>query len=277
MKGLIASDIDGTLTDGIHEISPHVVQYFEWLHKQGWMILFVTGRTFQFGYSILHRFTFPYYFAVQNGAMLIKMPEKKMVHKQNLRQDILTSLDNTLNKYKIDYAIYTGFENQDIVYFRPKNYTEPQLNYLKERAIAFKENWQPIESYHSLKLLDFPSIKFIGEKPTIEQVAEDVQKNLSVYIPVIKDPFSPLKFVAQGTNPKANKGDIVQYVHDKHLKSLPIIVAGDDYNDEPMFNVATTKVVMATAPENLKKNADIIAPSAKDNGIIEGLNQAIRR
>jgi hydroxymethylpyrimidine pyrophosphatase-like HAD family hydrolase len=42
-----------------------------------------------------------------------------------------------------------------------------------------------------------------------------------------------------------------------------------------MLESANIKVVMATAPQDLLKMADIIAPAAQKFGIIQGLQQAI--
>jgi hydroxymethylpyrimidine pyrophosphatase-like HAD family hydrolase len=44
-----------------------------------------------------------------------------------------------------------------------------------------------------------------------------------------------------------------------------------------MLAIANLKVVMATAPEDMLLNADVVAPPAEHLGIIEGLMKAIEK
>ena len=45
MKGIIALDIDGTITVEHHSIEPEVVRYLSGLAAEGWKMIFITGRT----------------------------------------------------------------------------------------------------------------------------------------------------------------------------------------------------------------------------------------
>ncbi len=95
-------------------------------------------------------------------------------------------------------------------------------------------------------------------------------------MPIINDPLGDEHaFVAQGTNPFATKGDALRSFSAQFDNPPLIIAAGDDFNDISMLEAATVKVVMATAPKELLAIADIVAPSAALDGIIEGLSKAI--
>ena len=75
MKGVIALDIDGTLTDETHQVPNEVAVFLASLVADGWEIVFITGRTFRWVRNALSHLTFPYHLAVQNGAIILKMPQ----------------------------------------------------------------------------------------------------------------------------------------------------------------------------------------------------------
>ena len=70
MRGVIALDIDGTITDKDHLISDEVADFFEGLYVNGWTFLFLTGRPLSFAMRTLPKLTFSYYLGVQNGSVL---------------------------------------------------------------------------------------------------------------------------------------------------------------------------------------------------------------
>ncbi|MCB1117940.1 MAG: HAD family phosphatase, partial [Chlamydiia bacterium] len=67
-QGLIALDIDGTLTDGSRLIPDQVVNYLHGLHDSGWQIALITGRMYSFAKRAIANMNFPYYLGIQNGA-----------------------------------------------------------------------------------------------------------------------------------------------------------------------------------------------------------------
>src|SRR3990167_9606246 len=83
-KVVLASDIDKTLTDESKHVPDDVISYLAELHKQDWEIVLVTGRTFSYAMMSLEKINFPYYLAVQNGAEVLKMPEKTILFRNFL-------------------------------------------------------------------------------------------------------------------------------------------------------------------------------------------------
>ena len=81
-RGIIALDIDGTLTDETHCIDEAVVELLTKLHQEGWILIFITGRPFAWGYRSLNVLKIPYYLSVQNGAILLEMPSQKVLKRK---------------------------------------------------------------------------------------------------------------------------------------------------------------------------------------------------
>lgn len=276
MKGIIALDIDGTITVEHHTIPLAVANYLTLLATEGWQFIFITGRTFSWGYEILKTLSFPYYFAVQNGAILIEMPWRRVISKKYLDRSIIIMMDEICQDEPSDFVIYAGFEHRDVCYYRPKCFSTDLLNYLKRRITALKEVWIPVDSYDEMLLDSFASIKCFGQNQSAVHLAEKIEEKLGLHVPYIRDPFDESYFVVQATHPKVNKGQALSDFIIKGGQMGAVIAAGDDYNDLPMLEAADIKVVMATAPKELLQLADVIAPPAAEEGIILGLQEAIR-
>lgn len=274
MKGTIALDIDGTLTNGPH-LPPRVIDYLQSLVDGGWRLVFITGRTFKSGYETLKPLPFTYYFAVQNGAIILQMPERRIISKRYLDRSILNEMDNICKEEPSDFVVYSGFENQDCCFYRPKNFTTELMTYLTRRIESYNEIWKPVESYQEMTLETFPSIKCFGFYSSAKILAKRIEERLGLHVPLIKDPFGADYYVVQATHARISKGQALQDLITRTGERGRVIAAGDDYNDESMLKVADVKVVMATAPEGLLNLADFIAPSAVEEGIIRGLDAAI--
>lgn len=276
MKGIIGLDIDGTITAELNTMPKDVAVYLKSLSEEGWKLIFITGRSFQWSHKVLRLLDFPYYAAVQNGAIIVEMPSKRIISKKYLDKRIFPTMENICEDEPTDFVIYAGMEHEDVCFYRPKYFSDKLLAYLERRKEALKEDWRPLETYEDLKIEEFPSIKSFGLLQSAQRIAGKIEKQLTLHVPLIKDPFSEEYFVVQATHPAVSKGqalkDFGALFHNKGI----VIAAGDDYNDISMLKIADIKVVMSTAPKEILALADIVAPPAEDMGIIEGLEEAIK-
>lgn len=274
-NGLIALDIDGTITTDMQDIPSNVVEYFTSLHHEGWTLVFITGRTFDFGYHVLKALPFQYYYAVQNGAILLSMPDRVLLSKKYLDHSILSQMEMICEGEPTDCVIYAGMEWDNRCFYRPRHFSEQLLHYLGARQKAFGEEWIPLKSFKDLQIKEFPSLKCFGELESAHHIAKKIEKTLGLHVPVIKDPFCHDYYVVQATHSQVSKGQVLRDLVNSLNFQGKIIAAGDDLNDLSMFEEADVKIAMENAPPALKVKADIIAPPASLAGIIQGLNQAI--
>lgn len=275
MKGIIALDIDGTITDDRHTISRDVVDYLESLSCDGWRLIFITGRTFKWGYEVLQYLNCPYYMAVQNGAIILEMPQRNIKAKKYLNKSIFPAMEAACKGEPSDFAVYTGYEHKDICYYRPDRFNAEMREYLARREVALKETFIPVNSFDEMDITEFPSVKAWGWLESANRIAKRIENSIGLHVPVIHDPFQHDHYVAQATHAHVSKGYAVKDF--KKIVGNPriIIAAGDDNNDRSMLEEAHIKVVMSTAPKDMLATADIIAPPASQNGIIKGLKDAI--
>jgi HAD superfamily hydrolase (TIGR01484 family) len=277
MPGIIALDIDGTLTAQTYHLPTNVADYLGGLLNKGWQIVFITGRPFKWGQATLAGLNFPHYLAVQNGAIILEMPSATVLARKYLDRSIFPAMDTVCKEEGTDFIIYAGFEYDDICYYRPKRFAPALLNYLEKRTKTLSENWVAVESYDAIELTSFPSIKCFGLCDKAVILADKIEKQVGLHVPLIRDPFDEQYYVAQATHADISKGHaLTDLIALKNIQGN-IIAAGDDLNDLSMLQVADCKIVMATAPEEMLRIADVGAPPAAEEGIISGLEQAIAR
>ena len=277
MKGVIALDIDGTITADANQLSKNVAVYLTSLAVEGWRFFFLTGRSFQWGFRTLSELPFPFWLAVQNGALLLEMPARKVIGKKYLTPVIFPYMEQICQGEPCDFVIYSGYENQDACYFRPHKFSPQIAHYLQERRTFLNERWLPLNSFQELEVENFPSIKCFGSWQDLERVKQKIEKLLQLHAPMVKDPFDPAYYVLQATKTEVDKGQALKQLVALSGKREIVIAAGDDQNDLAMFEWADIKIAMATAPQSLLEKADIIAPAASEEGIVKGLQEAIHR
>jgi Cof subfamily protein (haloacid dehalogenase superfamily) len=274
MKGLIALDIDGTITPDLLKIPDEVVSYLENLTHDGWVICLITGRSFHFAEPAIKQLRFPFYLALLNGALMLEMPQRHIVKQHYIEMKSLPQLDKISENEPTDFVIYSGYENGDVCYYRPHRFSTEMLRYVEGRAAAYREVWKAVDDFGLLGIESFPSIKCIGTKEVIERMSSRAMEEFDIAMPVIRDPWRVGYYVGLGTHAGINKGKAILDL--KEILSLSrVIAAGDDFNDLPMLQVADISIVMESAPLEMHAHADILAKPATQNGIIDALGRAI--
>ena len=275
MNGLIALDIDGTLTSHDHHIDQDVADYLATLKKEGWTILLATGRSLAFAEGSFDRLKFPFHVALQNGADLLKMPEKENLLQLYLDSTICKKLDEFYKTIPEDYIIYSGHETGDFCFYRKKNFTPSCLDYLSKLQRLTPVDWKDVESFEACGQETFPLIKCFGKEIEMLGLHAHLDKMPEIQVARIRDPIDPTLTLLLITAADVNKGTALK--HFAKLKKItgPIIAAGDDLNDVPLLQAANIKIAMGTGPKELTDMADIIAKSSKEQGIIPALQEAV--
>lgn len=275
MKPFIALDIDGTITDHHTAISQEVLAYFCSLSEEGYPLAFITGRTFPWAYGVLSQLSVPYFLAIHNGALILQMPERKILTTKYLDKNICPALDEICREEPTGYVVYGGYEAGEACYYVPEQFRQEIIFYLQKRIQAVGEDWLPLNSFRELPIASFASVRYFGDRTSAERISSKIQERLQLHAPISRDPFDEEHFVVQATHPQVDKGMALTTLKSLVKESSLVIAAGDDLNDIPMLEKADVAIGMETAPQEVLSIVDIIAPSAKKNGIITGIQQAI--
>ena len=275
-KGWIALDIDGTVTDKLHTVPDDVREYLKGLALEGWRIMFITGRIFSLAYSALQTLDFFHYLALQNGADILELPSKRLVSRSYLSRDLLTSIEEAYFGMKEDFIIYAGYDEGDFCYYRPKKFSQNMLNYLQILQSLSWTPWKPVSSFDQIIQSQFPLVKCFGKKEAMQEIYSRLVKLPTLHATMIRDNVGPDLYLILVTALEATKGHAIDRIVALEDGKGPIIAAGDDFNDIAMLKKADVRIVMETAPEEVRNEAHIIAPPAAHSGIIEGLKKALQ-
>jgi Cof subfamily protein (haloacid dehalogenase superfamily) len=275
--GMIALDIDGTVTGADHKMVPQVDEYLHQLAEKGWQIIFLTGRTFSYGFEALKECTFAFYYSAYNGAETFHMPEKEMVRKHHLSASFLKDLLPLCALYQTDPLIHVGVERADACFYRPKFFDEEMLAYLAQRKSRSPEPWIAVDQFEEAAFTDFAYAKIFGSYATLTAITSELQKEEAVATSLIADPLRKEGAVLLINHWEATKGGALRDLRSLLPQGAVAIAAGDDMNDRSMLEEADVGIAMATAPKELRQIADITAPSAQEGGIIQGLREAIAK
>lgn len=273
MKGIIASDIDGTLTDENDEIPPEVAFYLKKLHEEGFVICLVTGRMFSFAKKAVKHFLFPYYLIVQNGAEVLRMPEGE-IEVQNFipRSDLLK-----IAKVHPGFLAYAGSEAGDFCYYcNHDTLSEQTLEYMEKLKDLVTKGWVKLDHWDQVEALKFSLVKYFGKKEDLKKIEYLLKEEGCFSVSTIQDTIDKSIFILLVTTKNANKGDIVRYLIEKKGLSGPLIAAGDQMNDLSLFQEADCSIAMENGDKELFQYADIIAPPSVKRGVIEGFEKALR-
>ena len=276
-KGLIAIDIDGTLTAVRDALSADVVAYLHSVRKEGWKFLFVTGRTLDWSCQLLDALPFDFYLSVFNGAYTLEYPKKAVIKKCFLSFERIFQVVNLVRNEDVGLAFYGAPDrfNKSFLY---RNFASHVLvNHLTARAKAVCESWTEIDNVMDLPTDSFASMRLFCLPHTAKKLGYLIEDATKLNAPMMKDSYDDCFSVVQVTHPEVSKGQVLHHVLKHHGKMLKIIACGDDHNDISMLKEADCAVVMASAPCEVLQLADIIAPPAKEDGIIQGIKNAINR
>lgn len=275
--GWIALDIDGTITDQTHHAPPQVIEFLHSLEKKGWSLVFITGRTFSFGYSVMKQFDFHYYLAVQNGADILYMPHRDLVARHYLDDQIIPILEQVYRGEKEDFLVYSGYERGDFCYYRPERYSTKLIAHLNKLMTLSPEPWKTVTNFDFERGLSFPLAKCLGTKESMQRINRILQDFPQISATMIRDPLADDIYLNLVTSKLATKGNALSIVQDVLGEGGPVIAAGDDLNDISMLEAADIKIVMTSAPEEMHKMATILAVHGDQHGIIEALKKATDR
>ena len=277
MTGIIALDIDGTLTTNPNEIDSKVWDYLSILEQKGWILFFITGRSLSAALNLLKANPLSSYFlSVYNGSLTLEMPSQRVKKKYYLSKTLCQKIDPIFLKTELDYVIFGGPQTGETSFFRKNSFPKELESYTKQRASILKEKWRSTPSFEDPSIPEyFPSIKAFGARNKLTTLSTTLKDTLNLHAPIISDPIFPELYLLQGTHSLANKGNALKEFIETFNVNSPVIAAGNDLNDLSLFQYAHLSITFETAPISLQKQAQIIIPSAEGCGIIQGLQEAV--
>ncbi len=252
---IVFTDLDSTLTKEKGKIDIKNKIIFEKLKNIGIPVVINTGRPLPYIIPICKQFMTSNYVISSNGAEIYNISAKKIIFRDVISKDNLKKLDEFVKKYDLFFmanSIDKRYTNKD-----------DSLGFVKIDSL---DDIEEDISQVVLESYDIESMKKLRksvEDETDLKIAnktKHITKNKLLYYDVVNNTVS--------------KGNALKKLCDYlGIESDRAMAIGDSDNDIEMLKSSGYKVAVANATENLKKVADIVTLSNKQNGVEIILNE----
>lgn len=246
-------DVDGTLYDQKNHCIPlSTIEALKKLQANGIKIAVATGRCHYALGSALNDLNFDYVIGV-NGAVIVDKDKNVLVRKDFTIEDV-----NKINTFceETEAGLIWKFIDHMYVYQNEEkvDWYEGQINsdIGKEPFIDCKE-----KNHH---FIDLPqSCSLHAPLDLVEKAFKD-SKTIEFHR-YSEDGFD---FVSKGLDKGAGISTLMNILE---LSKDEMMAFGDNYNDIPMFNVVSYRVVMGNGVEEVKKMATFVTKDCSNDGI----------
>lgn len=248
---MVVTDMDGTLLNSNHEVSPRFFELFQTLKSKGILFVAASGRQYNSIIDKLKPIKKDIIVVAENGGFVMK--QGKELLSTPLPAHYVAKTLGILNRKEDIHPVLCG-----------KN-----TAYLSPKSDAFVEKLK--EYYSEFELVE--QLETVTSE--IIKVAMYHFKNSELYIyPQVKQLEGELQVKISGNNwvdissANANKGFALQYLMDRHkLSSNEVLVFGDYNNDLEMLALSNFSFAMENAHPNVKKTALYETESNDDFGV----------
>lgn len=270
--GMVVTDLDGTLLQTRRRISDVDTGTLEKLQKRGIIRVVATGRSHFSASSVLKKEVPIDYLIFSSGAGIIKWPTKKIISKHGMSAvDVRFAVD-ILMDLRIDFMVHRPIPlNHHFVYYSSGG-----------RNPDFFRRCEIYREYGVRE--DFTSFQF-GAACQIVAIVP-LEDGYSIYTH-LKKTLQTLKVIRttspiDGSSvwieifpPEVSKAAAAEWICQLYgVSKKSVLAIGNDYNDLDLLSWAQAGLLVANAPEELKKKYKTVS-SNNENGFTEAVESWI--
>ncbi|MFC5470036.1 Cof-type HAD-IIB family hydrolase [Cohnella suwonensis] len=257
---MIALDVDGTLLNDHHELTPRVREAVREAAKRGAEIVLCTGRGSTSALPVLRELGLKGTMITHNGASVVDSESRAILFDTAIPHDLASVYVNYCRERGIHFDMNTAFdlyvealgEEAGTMY---RNLKAQPINRDKEEA--FPEGLVKLSIYAPKEVMDGVEAEWGKWK-------------------------QELQFVRSGDNfidvqsHDATKGKALERLAAmRGISRASILALGNYYNDLGMIDFAGTGVAMDNSPSEVKERADAVTLSNNEDGVAVALEEYV--
>lgn len=253
---IVFTDLDSTLTISEGRIDIKNKKIFENLANIGVPVVINTGRSISYTMPLCKQFSTSNYIISSNGAEIYNFLTKKMIYRSIISKEDLAIIDKLIDKYNLLF-IANGIEK------RYSNKTDKNIatifsNYLYDINEEIAQ--VVVQSFDVNVMMEVRKELAEHGNLKIANKTKHIKEGKLLYYDIVNNDVS--------------KGNATKILCD-YLKVDPkkALAIGDSLNDVDMLNAVGYKVAVSNASDEVKKIANIITLSNKQNGVATILNE----
>ncbi|CAG9295300.1 Cof-type HAD-IIB family hydrolase [Celerinatantimonas diazotrophica] len=238
MYRLIASDLDGTLLNRNHQISPYTADVLTRIQQNHVHILIATGRHYRDVRQIVKNFTFPMYLITSNGARVHDAEGEKI-----LQQDVSPTAVDDILRLTQGCNFYRNLYHDDNWFVEADN--QHVLRYTKVSGFSYtRADFAKVTRSGISKML------FIGNPDELNVLERVLVERYGNHLNITFSLPSCLEIMGQNVNKSTALQNVLERLS---LTAADAIAFGDGLNDKEMLEFVNTGVIMANADGRLKR------------------------
>ncbi|WP_407271832.1 Cof-type HAD-IIB family hydrolase [Radiobacillus sp. PE A8.2] len=277
---LIATDLDGTLLNEEHEISPENVKAIEKANASGIEVIVATGRSYESAKKPLNSVGLVCPIISLNGAV-IYTETGEITRSVPLQKNVAKLIQHTCEKHDIYFELFTnkgGFSNNrdkfvqvvidiftsanpDLDASEVRKHAEQRF---QNETISIVENYDTVLAQDDIEV--YKVLAFSLDKNNLQSVKEQLQSESELAI--TSSGYDNLEF----NHPDAQKGIALELVANKlGINMKDVMAIGDNFNDVSMLKAAGRGVAMGNADVAIKKMCNYVTTTNKENGVAHAI------
>lgn len=270
---MVCIDMDGTLLGKGRKVSEESKKVIKEIHEKGVEIVVTTGRIYNNAAYYSHLLGVESPVIAANGAIVREKHTNKVIYENPIKTEECIKLIEILYRMKFLFHFYTLdaiYCGNELTKFATQLYMTKQVGYdnlkIKYHVIKDLEKWK--EFFRKTNGEITKCIAFSIKPNKITELKKELDKLNSVVY------FGAGARSLEINNKGVSKGKAVKALADYYgFKRDEVVCIGDNENDISMIEYAGFGVAMGNAIEPVKKLADYITDTNKDNGVAKAIRK----
>ena len=278
MFNLFITDLDGTLLDDNKNISQGNLEAIKRIRENDIAFSVFTGRNFYSAHQYMKILEVDGLVALQNGALIIEMPSRKVINEICLKAQIGIEIYQYAKKYPftiicfISYQEYKKKPVKDMIV--EKNNCD--CSTFKEYFHHNRERMTTINSLENLLLnkSEIGQLAVVGKETQLRDFLSIVSKKYQGQISHVFSPIEEDCGFLEFFGPKVSKGDALDYLL-KHYGTTAskTVFIGDNYNDLPLMKKVGLPVATENAPREIKDHCKMVVSSNNNHAVKDAIKK----
>jgi len=259
---MIALDVDGTLLDERHVLTPGTREAVRQAAEAGAEIVLCTGRGPANTFPVLEELGLTGVIITHNGAATVDAARRELLHQCPMDEGTVAPYIAYCREHGVHYDVNTAFDL-----------------YIEEaspEALAMYENYRitPLKRPPGGELPEgLVKLTVFGEKGVMDKVQADWEAE--GWPPGLQRIRSG-DFFIDVQQPEASKGKaLAQLAKLRGVERGRVLAIGNYYNDVGMLEYAGLGIAMGNSPDAVKRSADAVTSSNDEDGVAEALRQHV--
>ncbi|MBE5254331.1 sugar-phosphatase [Mixta mediterraneensis] len=263
---LIAIDMDGTLLNPQHLITPGVKSAIDRARQKGVSIVLATGRPFVGVQRYLMELDLQagQYCISNNGALVQRAEDGECVAEVTLAFEDYLYIEQLARKLGVHFQAF----DKSHLYTPNKNISEYTIHEASLTGIPVR--------YRSVEEMDremrFPKLMMVDKADLLNAAVKRLPAYAKETYTVLKSAPYYLKILDR----RVNKGQGVKMLAEKlGLRPDEVMAIGDQENDLAMIEYASTGVAMGNAIESVKNIAQFVTKTNMEDGVAHAIEELV--